>query len=253
MTVCEWEPCREPATHTVEITFPDQPTETWRVCRSHDRQLKMSAVRSRPAAPPRVEIPTHAHVECGQCHRPIDEPPDLPVDARNRCPECGSIVRHFGVSISETLALRDSLRARTKRAGKGGWILDTRDGDDYSRDLAAWSKRQLTVDRDRDEYREVIELFDGTHREYSPVERPPRVTLPPDRITRPSGPTAAPGWSDLHEDCESRRRLLGMDDRGSPDAHKRLRQPRWRGAAMKATTAMAAAPTANIAGVAGFA
>ncbi len=144
MTACEWTPCADPATHTVEITFPDQPAKMWNVCRSHDRQLKVAAARSRTPAPPPAETPTSTHVACGQCQRPIDEPPDLPGDDRRPCPACGSLIRHFSVSISETLELHDSLRARVKRAGNGGWVLDTRGGDDFSHDLAAWGERELT-------------------------------------------------------------------------------------------------------------
>ena len=162
MTACEWEPCADPATHSVEITFPGQPAETWHVCRPHDRQVKASAVRSRPALSPLAEAPTVAKVACGQCHRLVDEPPGLRSDDRRACPACGSLVRHVSLSISGTVEVRESLRARLKRAGKGGWVLDIRGGVEYTRDLAAWGKRQLTLDRETDLYREVIELFDGT-------------------------------------------------------------------------------------------
>jgi hypothetical protein len=47
-------------------------------------------------------------------------------------------------------------------SGKGGWIVKTRAGDDYTRDLAAWGSRGLTLDRVNDSYSEVIELWDGT-------------------------------------------------------------------------------------------
>lgn len=46
--------------------------------------------------------------------------------------------------------------------GKGGWILDTTGGDDYTRILEAWGKRELTKDSEKDLYREVIDLWDGT-------------------------------------------------------------------------------------------
>jgi hypothetical protein len=58
--------------------------------------------------------------------------------------------------------MHESVRVRSKTPGKGGWMVDTRSGDDYSRDLDAWGKRELTKDRAKDLYREVIELFEGT-------------------------------------------------------------------------------------------
>jgi hypothetical protein len=44
-------------------------------------------------------------------------------------------------------------------------MVDTRSGDDYTRDLAAWGKRELLTDRPQNQYREVIELYDGTRLE----------------------------------------------------------------------------------------
>ncbi len=40
--------------------------------------------------------------------------------------------------------------------------METSEGDDYTRDLEAWGTRQLTMDREKDRYCEIIELWDGT-------------------------------------------------------------------------------------------
>jgi hypothetical protein len=162
MTACEWEDCQDTATHTVEITFPDADDEIWQVCRSHDRLLKLQAVRSRPKTVPKEDAPPLMSVQCGQCQRLLREPAGLTEEDRQPCPACGSVTRHVNVMVSDTATAHESLRIRSKQAGKGGWRVDTLTGDDYTRDLKAWGKRELTMNRDVDLYREVIEIHDGT-------------------------------------------------------------------------------------------
>lgn len=72
------------------------------------------------------------------------------------------MTRLHKVGLHATLTLRESLRARAKRPGKGGWLQETRSGDDYTRVLEGWGKRELTTDREHDRYRELIQLHDGT-------------------------------------------------------------------------------------------
>jgi hypothetical protein len=159
---CEWSGCADAGTHTVTIDFPGEPQEVWTVCRLHDRALKTQAVASRPKAESPQEEPTTLEVRCGECDRPLAEPSGLPMEQRKACPECGSLLRRNNVGISSTLSFHESVRLRTKRPGKGGWLQDTRTGDDYTRMLEGWGKRELTKDREHDRYREVIELHDGT-------------------------------------------------------------------------------------------
>lgn len=159
---CDWSGCADAGTHTVSIDFPGEPQEVWTVCRLHDRWLKTEAVARRPKADPPEEQPTTIEVCCGDCQRVLDERPDLAVEKRQPCPGCGSVKRLHKVGLYSTLTFHESLRARTKRPGKGGWIQDTRTGDDYTRMLEGWGKRELTTDREKDRYREFIELHDGT-------------------------------------------------------------------------------------------
>lgn len=145
------------------VSFPGQSVETWRVCRAHDRDLKLQAVRSRPMKPPHVEVPVPANaVRCGGCGQALEEPFDLPAEQRMPCPNCESTSREKAVWLADSLSFHSSLRARTKAPGKGGWMFDTQSGDDYTQDLDAWGRRELTKDRAGDLYREVIELWDGT-------------------------------------------------------------------------------------------
>jgi len=161
---CEWPGCSESGTHTVTIDFPAEPQEVWTVCRRHDRELKSQAVASRPKATPPKQEPTTTGVCCGACQRPLAEASGLPVDQRRPCPECGLLQRMFKVELRETLSvqLRNSLRARLHRPGKGGWLIDQRVGDDYTKMLEGWGRLERTIDREHDRYRELIELHDGT-------------------------------------------------------------------------------------------
>lgn len=133
------------------------------MCRAHDRTLKNQVVRSRPKAPsPAPAPPVPIEVHCGACQRVLDEPTSLPDAERQPCPQCGSLARLHKVTFVDTLTLHESLRVRSKQTGKGGWMADTRTGDDYTRDLDAWGTRTLEKDRVRNVYREAIRLYDGT-------------------------------------------------------------------------------------------
>jgi hypothetical protein len=162
MPSCEWPGCSDTGTHTVTIDFPAEAREIWTVCRRHDRMLKTKAVASRPKASPPKEQPTTVEVHCGECRRPLDEPADLPSDHRQPCPNCGSATRLVKVAVHETLTLRGAVRVRSRGPAKGGWLVDTRTGDDYTRMLEGWGRRELTKDRKDNRYRELIELHDST-------------------------------------------------------------------------------------------
>lgn len=160
---CQWPPgCGDSATHTLTIKFPDDPEEVWGVCREHDRQLKNLAVASRPQAVPPPPTPTTIEVFCGACGVAVAERSDLPADQRQPCPACGSLERSIHVGINETLSLHESVRVTSRRPGRAGWLVDYRTGDDYTRLLEGWGRRDLRIDRDNDQYRERIELHDGT-------------------------------------------------------------------------------------------
>jgi len=159
---CDWAGCADAGTHTVTIDFPGEPQEVWNVCRSHDRELKTQAVASRPKTEPPKEEPITIEVFCGECQRPLDEASDLPSEQRLPCPACGSVRRLHKVGIHETVTMHESVRARSKRPGKGGWLQDMRTGDDYSRMLEGWGQLERSVDREQGRYREFIELPDGT-------------------------------------------------------------------------------------------
>ena len=162
MDTCEWVGCTDAATHIVDICFPEGVREAWQVCRAHDRELKLQVVRGRPKAPPPPDTQVSNEVCCGECQQSLDESRSLPVDDRQPCPNCGSLMRMHNVTIVETLTLHESFRLQSKQPGRGGWMRDFRTGDDHSRYLEGWGERVLDLDREQNIYREVSKLHDGT-------------------------------------------------------------------------------------------
>ena len=163
---CEWdqgENCTDAATHMLRVSFPGEATEYWIVCRAHDRELKKLAVFSRAPLSPNPDPPEPApKVQCSQCHQELNEPPGTEVNERETCPTCGSIARIVFITAAETITIHEQVRIRSKRPGKGGWLRDVKAGDDYTRALQAWGERTFDRDRERDEYRELVNLYDGT-------------------------------------------------------------------------------------------
>lgn len=159
---CEWESCASIANHMVCVTFPNEPTEIWRVCRAHDRELKNLAVAGRLPSSPDPKPPSGPTVHCSQCDRALDESVSAEASARAPCPYCASTVRTIRVTLTDTVTVHESLRVRAARPGKGGWLKDVRSGDDYTRTLGAWGERTLELDREHNHYRELIKLYDGT-------------------------------------------------------------------------------------------
>jgi hypothetical protein len=166
--VCQWPDCTQPATHQVLVDVPGQDRETSHVCRLHDGALKKRVVDARPRKPEAPPGPSPSIIVRCQCSRILDEDASLPPELRSPCPVCGSTDRAVEVTLHTTVpAVHDSLRARSKDPGKGGWIVDTQTGDSYTQRLEAWSQRELTFDRATDRYHELIELWDGTRIESS--------------------------------------------------------------------------------------
>ena len=163
---CEWQGCNRSATHIVWVDLPDGPSRTWRVCTTHDKDVKKSTVRSRMKAPlgQRESDMKSLTVYCGACKSVLDEPGEGP---RQPCSICGSLKRDFDARLTESLlGLRSYLRFEAKLAGTKKRIkLGT--GDAFTRDLETWGQRHIRLDSDADTYREVIVLADGTRIESS--------------------------------------------------------------------------------------
>ncbi len=163
MAVCEWAGCGREATHILCVAVPGSPEEVRFVCREHDRALKNLVVRSRPKAS-RQKAPDDAppKVTCGGCGNQLQEDVSLTPEQRQPCPVCGSLNRVVAVSLAAEIRAASSLRLKVKRKGSTKWSVTARVGDDYTRDLDAWSRRELRIDREQNLYMEIIELYDGT-------------------------------------------------------------------------------------------
>jgi len=151
----------------VSLTFPGQSIEIWRVCRAHDRQLKNLAVASRIPQQPNPQASPGPTVHCSQCDLILQESISAGQGTQEPCPQCGSPVRTIRVTASETVHVHESVRVRSTRPGKGGWLKDVKAGDDYTRILEAWGERTLELSREQNQYRELIRLYDGTEIESS--------------------------------------------------------------------------------------
>src|SRR5947207_33599 len=154
MAVCDWPQCTDTATHMVTIEFPAEPKELWSVCRLHDRALKIEALASRSKVVPSPDMPPTIETSCGNCGLPLNERADLPSEDRQPCRGCGSLKRLRGVVMTAVSTSHALIRARSKRLGKGGWRNETTTGDEYTRDIEGWSKRETVYDRDLDRFRE---------------------------------------------------------------------------------------------------
>jgi len=95
-------------------------------------------------------------VQCGACGATINEPQDLSPGKRTPCPACGSTTRKFSVFITETLTLRESLGFKAKRQGQGKPYVEGRSGDDLHRKTGKWMKKEQVIDRENDQYAEVV-------------------------------------------------------------------------------------------------
>ena len=94
-------------------------------------------------------------VQCGKCGAPIDERED-PAEGRKPCPTCGSTIRQFNVHITEALHLHDSVSDKVKHAGAKKAHIEGFAGDDLHRKSGKWMKKERLIDREKDQYKEVV-------------------------------------------------------------------------------------------------
>jgi len=66
------------------------------------------------------------------------------------------------VRASAILVLHADLQTKVKRSGKGGWIMETKQGDEYTRDLGGLGYAQVDDGREKGFYREPQRDSGGT-------------------------------------------------------------------------------------------
>ena len=95
-------------------------------------------------------------VSCGECKVPLEEDPNLPTNERTPCPNCGSVSRLFHVSIHDTVTLKSKLGMKARHAGGGKPFIEQISGDDLQRKTGKWMKISRIIDRENDNYHEVV-------------------------------------------------------------------------------------------------
>lgn len=95
-------------------------------------------------------------VKCVDCGTPLKEKPDLPIKQRLPCPTCGSKKRHVSIEIHDSLTIHETLHTKGRRSGKNKPFYESMSGDDLHRKTGKWMKKMRIIDRDKDEYKEII-------------------------------------------------------------------------------------------------
>jgi hypothetical protein len=100
-----------------------------------------------------VELQT---VRCGNCDLELEEAPGTPVDERRGCPRCGSMSRHFSLSISESVTVHGMLELKGRHATGGRPFNEQKVGDELHRKSGRWMRLERVIDRAKNWYREVV-------------------------------------------------------------------------------------------------
>src|SRR5262245_17457228 len=95
-------------------------------------------------------------VKCGKCLAVLIDAPDIPVEQRTPCPNCGSTVRVFEAEITETAITRESLGMKARHGASGRPFYEGKSGADLHRATGQWMERDLVIDRENDRYVERV-------------------------------------------------------------------------------------------------
>jgi hypothetical protein len=80
------------------------------------------------------------------------------IEDREPCPNCGSLARTFGTTITDSIEPHDSLayKARHGDVGKVKPYLEALTGDDLHRGSGEWRRVSRVIDHENDRYTERI-------------------------------------------------------------------------------------------------
>ena len=95
-------------------------------------------------------------VHCAKCGEQIHEPSDRKPEHRKPCPVCGSTSRKIDVSMKATLVTRAGLGYKARHSGAKKPYAEGLSGDDLHRKSGKWMKKERLIDREKDNYKEVI-------------------------------------------------------------------------------------------------
>ena len=126
---------------------------------------------------------------CGGCGVVVPgETPSMPSEARELCPNCGSVNRHLSVTIiGDGVDTHDSVSAKARHGAPGQVkpYLESKQGHSYYRNTGEWHDVRQIVDRDNNLYRKRVEDV-GTGRVLKDVTEPLDQHVP-DAVKRKSG------------------------------------------------------------------
>ncbi len=107
-----------------------------------------------------------ATLTCSDCGKHLSDVPaadrSLPPTGRAPCPGCGSRNWTYSVLIGETVETHDEVRYKGRHLGAKRPHIEGRAGASYHRATGQWNDRRMWLDRERDEYHEVIRDDSGT-------------------------------------------------------------------------------------------
>ncbi|MDH4275738.1 MAG: hypothetical protein OEW08_11920, partial [Gammaproteobacteria bacterium] len=70
---------------------------------------------------------------------------------------CGSKSRRYNVLVIDNATAHDGFRLKARHGPKGKPYLEVRVSEEVNRRNGKWVNRSLRVDRDKDEYKEMVE------------------------------------------------------------------------------------------------
>jgi hypothetical protein len=97
-----------------------------------------------------------AVVSCGNCGLQLDEDSNTSPENRLPCPSCGSMSRAIHVTVHDTITIKKKLGMKGRHAGGGKPFIEQVHGDDLHRDSGVWRHLSRVIDRENDEYQEVV-------------------------------------------------------------------------------------------------
>lgn len=95
-------------------------------------------------------------VKCAICLTVLDDAPNISVERRTPCQNCGSTARAFEVEIVQTMTARTSLGMKARHSAGGRPFYEAKSGANLQRSTGRWMERDLVVDRKNDRYIERV-------------------------------------------------------------------------------------------------
>lgn len=96
-------------------------------------------------------------VRCKNCGAQLAENPSAPVEERQPCPECGSMSRQVGITLTDTaVTIHESLAVKAKSPGEREPFLESKQGDSYSTKWGRFMTLLQVVDRRNNRYRKLV-------------------------------------------------------------------------------------------------